>query len=424
MRIALAVHKLPPESLGGTEIYTWSLARQLARAGHQVHLFHPQLGKEIGAAPTQREGVHLWPAPVSSQPGEGPVRQYWHTFRDRAVERSFQEFLDRTQPQIVHFQHVQGVSARLIDLAAPLPRLLTLHDYWFFCANSQLVRPDRSPCTGPSFACMNCVDCATDRADLLWLRRLRPLVALPFAYRNRYLRRMVAQIDRFIAPSHFLRQQYVDQGFPGERISVLENGQDPARLLLRGRQPWPHPPGRPHFAFLGALAWQKGVHILVEAFNRLPPEAALTIYGSEPFPDYAAEVKALAHHPRIRFAGPVPFEQVGDALDQVDALVVPSLWYENSPLVIQEAYGAGVPVVASRLGALTEKVQDGVNGRLFPAGDVEALARLLGELVAEPSQLAAMAARVTPPPTMQDHVRALTAIYQELLTASPSRARV
>ena len=422
MRIALTVHKLPPESLGGTEIYTWSLARQLAAEGHQVHLFYPRAGARIEYGPGQRDGVHLWPAPRSSQPGEGPIQQYWHTFRDGAVEQAFREFLTRTTPQLVHFQHVQGVSARLIALAAPLPRLLTLHDYWFFCANSQLVRPDRSPCAGPAFACMNCVDCATERADLHWLRRLRPLVALPFAYRNRYLRRMVAQIDRFIAPSHFLRQQYVDQGFPGERITVLENGQDPARLDPSRRSPWPEPPGRPHFAFLGSLAWQKGVHVLVEAFNRLPDGASLTIYGSEPFPEYAAEVKALARHPGIRFAGPIPYEQVGDALGQVDALVVPSLWYENSPLVIQEAYAAGVPVVASRLGALTEKVQDGITGRLFPPGDVEALARLLAELAEEPAQLKALAARVTPPPTMQEHVQALAAIYQELLAASPRQA--
>ena len=117
--------------------------------------------------------------------------------------------------------------------------------------------------------------------------------------------------------------------------------------------------------------------MLVEAFNRLPEAAAaLTIYGSETaFPDYAAEVRTLAAHPNIRFAGPLDHRHVGAALRQMDCLVVPSVWYENSPLVIQEAFAMGLPVIASRLGALAEKVQDGRTGYLFAPGDSADLAR-------------------------------------------------
>jgi glycosyltransferase involved in cell wall biosynthesis len=424
MRIAFTVHKFPPESLGGTEIYSWSLARQLAADGHEVYVFYPLAGAPDGERQVVRHGVHLWRVPVpESRAREGVLRQYWHTFRDAAIESAFRSFLAEVDPAIVHFQHVQGVSARLIDLAGPLPRLLTLHDYWFFCANSQLIRPDHTPCNGPSFGCMNCVDCATDRADLLPLRRLRPLVAMPFAYRNRYLRRMIEQIDLFIAPSEFLRQQYISHGIPAHDIIVLENGQDPARLAPKKERSWPEPPGRPHFGFLGSLAWQKGVHVLVEAFNQLPAEAALTIYGGEPFPEYAAEVKAMARHPNIHFAGPVSYEQVGDALSQIDCLVVPSLWYENSPLVIQEAYGAGVPVVASNLGALPEKVRAGETGLLFTPGAVDELAQVLGALIEHPEVLASLGKNVQPAPTMAQHARQLVELYRELATSSNLSSR-
>lgn len=414
MRIALPVHKFPPESLGGTEIYTLTLARALVQAGHAVAVFYPSITVTQLTDDRTAEGIQRWQAPLSpTRAGEDPARQFWHTFRDLAIERAFNAFLQAYQPDLVHFQHVQGVSARLIELAAGRPRLVTLHDYWYFCANSQLIRPDRQPCNGPNWGCHNCVDCATARADLEPLRRLRPLVALPFAYRNRYLKRMVEQIDRFIAPSEFLRQQYIKQGWSPNKIVTVENGMDRRRLLAAPALDLPTPPVRPHFGFIGSLAWQKGVHVLIEAFNQLPPDAAaLTIYGSETvFPDYAAELRQTARHPHIRFAGPIGFDHVGAALRQFDALVTPSLWYENSPLVIQEAFIMGVPVIASRLGALIEKVQDGQNGLLFNPGDSNALAATLQSLIAQPEHLTHLRQGITPPPTLEEHVTQVINLY-------------
>ncbi|MEZ4639904.1 MAG: glycosyltransferase family 4 protein [Caldilineaceae bacterium] len=413
-RVAFVVHKFPPESLGGTELYCWGLARALATEGHQAHIFYPTPSLVEGEERVEREGVHLWSVPLPpTREHEDPVSQYWHTFRDLGIEAAFQRFLDEVQPELVHFQHVQGVSARLIELAAPLPRIVTLHDYWYFCANSQLIRPDRRPCEGPSAGCHNCVDCATERADLQWMRPLRPLVALPFAYRNRYLRHLADEVDLFLAPSAFLRQKYVEHGFPAEKIVVVENGLDVDKLAPTSQPTIAQPAVRPHFGFLGSLAWQKGVHVLIEAFNRLDERASLTIYGSEhTFPEYAAELKRLARHPNIRFAGVVEPRQVGEALRQIDCLVVPSLWYENSPLVIQEAYGVGVPVVASRLGALPEKVKEDSTGRLFSPGDVDDLAAVLQDLVTHPQLLAEMSERIVPAPSMAVHAAYLAQVYE------------
>jgi glycosyltransferase involved in cell wall biosynthesis len=420
MRIALTVHKFPPESLGGTEIYTWGLAKALVAAGHTVSVFYPQPGVTADEARVERDGIRLWRTPIpAGRATEDPVRQFWHTFRDKDIDEAFRAFLVETDPEIIHFQHVQGVSAQLIGLAAGRPRVLTLHDYWFFCANSQLIRPDRQTCAGPRLG-WNCVDCATARADLHRLRALRPLVALPLAYRNLYLSGQARQVDLFIAPSEFLRQQYVRQGFPVDRIVTIENGTDAGRLAGPGRPRIPHDAEHVQFGFLGSLAWQKGVHVLVEAFNHLPSRARLVIYGGDrAFPEYAAEVRVLAQHPGIRFAGALDYRQIGEALRALDCLVVPSLWYENSPLVIQEAFSVGVPVVASRLGALIEKVDDRRTGRLFEPGSVDDLAHVLSELVEHPAELGKLARNTVPPPTMESHAEELVRLYGGLLRKTP-----
>ena len=422
MRISYVVHKYPPESLGGTEIHTWTLARCLARLGHRVDVFYPLLGLGRDSARVVRDGVNLWRAPMTEQrETENPLKQFWHTFRDTAIERDFARFLKAVDPNVVHFQHVQGVSARLIAQAKRKPRVLTLHDYWYFCANSQLITPERKLCESRLVG-RQCVDCATARLDLKWLRPARPLVAIPFSLRNRYLRGLLREIDVLISPSKFLRHEYAARGFPAGRIRILENGIDSARLLTTAGLELPPVPQRPHFVFLGSLAWQKGVHILVHAFNQLADACSLTIYGSgHAFPDYAREIRSMVRHPHIRLAGPVDHERIGDALHQADCLVVPSLWYENSPMVIQEAFAAGVPVVASRLGAMIEKVSEGKTGRLFGAGETADLARVLADIVEHPEQLSYLKKNVRPGPSIEAQADELLAIYEDLLTGNGMR---
>lgn len=426
MKIVLVVHQFPPEHTGGTEHYTNSLGRSFIEKGHQVDIFVPG---PLSHGPEQRivdqDGMRLWQSPSLAEPGtENPAAEFWHSFRNHAAERAFQHMIETVQPDIVHIQHLQNVSARMIRLATGRPRLLTLHDYWYFCANGQMIRPDRSPCPGPRHG-WNCVDCAADKAELPSLRRLRPLVAVPFGLRNLYLKNLANEIDLFLAPSEFLRQQYINNGYPEKRIQILVNGLDTKRIAevshvdscVVKRSDWPETVDL-HLGFIGSIAWQKGVHVLIAAFEQLPPNVAVTIYGDmSVFPEYAQQVRQMSHHPHVRFVGTVPYDQVGMALRQMDALVVPSIWYENAPLVIQEAYGVGVPVIASRLGALTEKVQDGVTGLLFEAGDGEDLSRAIRSLMGDPTLLQRLATNITPGPTMKEHVAELLDIYQSFANA-------
>ncbi len=414
MRIALVVHQFPPEHIGGTEIHTLTLARALVERGHVVSVFYPS--NELGADRQETQyGVPLWqaanpPLPAAANPG----RQFWRTFRNRAVEDSFGRFLESFYPDLVHFQHLQNVSARLISLAARQPRVLTLHDYWYVCPNSQLLRPDGTLCDGLSIAC---VDCALSRLGRALPRIVRPLAALPLWGRNLYLRSVLRTVDRFVAPSDYVKRIYLEQGLPAEKICVLPHGVSPARLQPSA-EPIADVDGRPLFGFLGSLAPAKGVHVLVEAFRDMPPEAGLVLYGDPTvFPAYVERLRRLATHPGVRFAGPLDHDHVGDALRRLDYLVVPSLWHETLCMVMDEAHALGVPVIASRLGALT-RVEDGVNGRLFQAGDVMALRQILMELAARPGLRAHYADQLPAVPTVDEQTEEMLALYGELLAGS------
>lgn len=408
MRVALIVHKFPPASYGGTEVYTLNLARGLS-ARHEVAVFYRDDGdgSRFREEQTQREGFLTWRVGRAFRvESANPAALFRDTFFNPDVEASFQRFLTSFKPDVIHFQHLMLLSYRLPALSRGLPQLLTLHDYWFLCANSQLIWPDAQLCRGKAWG-LNCARCATARIGSPLLNAGRPAFALLFQLRDALVRRAALQIGRYISPSHFLRDQYLRAGFPAHPFAVLENGVDVARLRAFSRVPAPD--NRLRVAYLGSLAWQKGVHVLVEAARDLPPERfAVRIYGNPAtFPDYSARLRALANPQTTTFAGPVPNTEVGRVLAETDVLAVPSLWYENSPVVIQEAHAVGVPLLASDTGALPEKV--GRGGILVPRGDVTAWRDAL---------LTWPAGRTFAPEavlSVEEHLSRLEPLYQEAM---------
>jgi glycosyltransferase involved in cell wall biosynthesis len=415
MRIALAVHKFPPASLGGTEIYTRNLARALSQR-HEVFVFyrHDGDGRAFREEWQDRDGFRAWRVGRSFDPQRtGPVALFLDTFFNPDVEKSFNRFLDEVRPDVVHFQHLMLLSHRLLAQAKQrdVPCVLTLHDYWFICANSQLIWPDAQVCRGKALG-LNCARCAMfARLDLPLAQVLRPLVAPFIQLRDALVRQAAMKADRLIAPSRFLIEQYGAAGFPADRVAFLENGIDVARI--RQYASCPSSDGRVRFTYLGSLAWQKGVHVLVEAFRDVPVERAmLRIYGDpRVFPDYVSRLREAANPANTSFEGTVPNEDVGRVLAETDVVVVPSLWYENSPVVIQEAFAAGVPVIASRIGALVEKVEYGRSGLLCAPGDVEALKRALHSFTDRSQQVASFRRHIPEPKDLQEHGEEMQRLY-------------
>lgn len=419
MRILHVVHQYPPQHVGGTEVYTQAVARHQAAAGHDVAVFCPEAGD---GRPAAEDGSgHL----VVYRAGEGRrgrAAVFLSTFGGGRLASSFAATLAETRPDIVHLQHLMGLPVALVDdiEAARLPYVITLHDYWYGCANAQLLTNDSGRlCRGPDADYVNCGRCALARAGLGGLAPLAPAVAPLLARRGRSLRRVFAGAAAVLASTEFVRHAYADMGFPMERVHVwplgVEVGADELDAARAGRQA--RVAGGPlRTGYIGGLSPQKGVHHLVAAVNRLPVGAVtLSIYGDpDAFPDYAAGLRAAAVHPGIRFPGRLPRPALWRALGELDVLVVPTLWYETYSIVTHEAFAAGVPVVASDIGVMAEVVRDGVDGLLFPPGDEAALAAILRALSERPERLAALRAGIRPVPTLADHSERLLALYARL----------
>jgi glycosyltransferase involved in cell wall biosynthesis len=170
-------------------------------------------------------------------------------------------------------------------------------------------------------------------------------------------------------------------------------------------------------AYIGGLAWQKGIHVLLAALAGVQGAVQLEIAGDESFdPEYVAVLKSQAPG-NTRFLGKLNREQVWELLHRVDAVAVPSLWNETFSLIAHEAFAAGVPVVASRIGALSESVRNGEDGLLLRPGDVSDWRGGLQRLVDKPGLLAQLQANVQPPMTLDEHVNKLERIYQGCLSS-------
>jgi glycosyltransferase involved in cell wall biosynthesis len=214
------------------------------------------------------------------------------------------------------------------------------------------------------------------------------------------VRRALRHLDFVMAPSAFLRERFLDAGvLPPERIVHWPYGHDHARFAAVARKP----SSAVRVGYLGTISAYKGVGVLIDALERLTGlPVAGRIHGAlEIFPTFTAELKARAKNPATQFLGRFDNRRVGALFAEIDVLVVPSLWWENSPLTISEAFLAGTPVIVSDIGGMAEMVQDGVNGFRVPPGDPEALAAALRRFVDDPT----LVERLRPKPSSVRDIR-------------------
>jgi len=412
MRILHLVHQYLPDNVGGTELYTYWVSQALARRGHEVAVFYRRsaVGKGLEAR-RDAAGVQIWAAWHGLA---DPTRRFLAAFGDRVIEAAFERVLDEVHPDLVHVEHLMGLPIALVNALhrRKMPFVVTFWDFWWVCANAQLLTNySQQICDGPH-AYLNCARCAAARAGQahLWPAWL-PLAGL-LAWRNHLLRRVMAAAHRLIAPTEFVRCWYRQHGVDADKLIVLPPG-----LEERPAMPAITASDRPlRIAYIGGLAWQKGVHVLVEAFGGLVGRAELWIAGDENAdPAYVGRLRAAAG-PGVRFLGRLDRDQVWATLAQVDVVAVPTLWYETFSFIVSEAFTAGVPVIASRLGPLADRVHHGEDGLLLPPGDAHAWRSALQQLVDDPIYLERLRNGVRPPLRLAHHVEHLSAIYQEAIS--------
>lgn len=425
MRILQVIHAFPPYSEAGSENYTYALSRALRRLGHEVAVFHRI------ADPAQEEYA-LTAAEVNDLPVyrlNNTFRycdRFEKTYRNADIDARFGAVLDRFRPEVVHFHHLTCLSTSCVFEAKQrgLLVVMTLHDYWLICQRGQFLKRDVSLCSGQKDG--ECVRCLAHQLSVSGgstkvseidrqtmpsppyfrggvaeiKRRLYSRFSRSFFHRQEralaevrtriaHIREVCAAVDLFLSPSRFLREQFLRFGLPADQVLFSPYGHEASAAAAVARPVLS--PSRPlRFAFTGTVIPPKGIHLLIEAFRTIPPSAArLTIYGGEVpyegFPEYGKTLRELAAGCKhIVFAGPYRPAEVGRLLLEVDVLVVPSIWYENAPLTIQEAFLARIPMITANLGGMRELVQDGVNGLLFRPRDAADLREKIQQIIDRP----------------------------------------
>jgi glycosyltransferase involved in cell wall biosynthesis len=239
-------------------------------------------------------------------------------------------------------------------------------------------------------------------------------MAIDMADRKAFLTAALAKADRVIAPSAYLMEifSHNDNHLP---VQVIPYGHDLSWLSsFAGKKP----SRQLRIGYMGQIVSIKGVHLLIQAFTRMaaPEEPTLFIYGDlTKDPCYVQQLRELAStHANINFEGPFSRERLGEVLSRLDVVVVPSLWFENNPLVIQEAFATKTPVIATNLGGIREFTQHGVNGLLFERGNVEDLAAQLRRVVLERGLLQQLQAGIPQVRGIDEEVCELEQIYQSL----------
>lgn len=315
------------------------------------------------------------------------------------------------RPDVVHFHHYihLGIETfRLVRNCLPESKiLLTLHELLAICASQGLmIKSSGRLCerSGPH----ECHECVPERDPE------------DFRLRQRYIRNSLSVVDHFVSPSRFVRQRYIDWGLPNDKIMVLENGQ-PETALAPLRPPKSDP--EVVFGYFGQISPYKGIEVLLVAFSSLPnglrQRTRLEIHGGghERFgAGFNRRIeRAFRKAPtQVVRCGSYEPGELGVRMAGVDWLVLPSIAWENSPLVIQEAMRHRRPVICSGIGGMAEKVRNDADGLHVTAGDPETLARALQRAVVEPGLLPRLRQGIRAPATIAQSAATCMDIYHNL----------
>jgi glycosyltransferase involved in cell wall biosynthesis len=433
VRIVHALGWYFPDSVGGTERYVTGLAQELRGFDVQSSICAPLTGH--AARSYVHDGCPVFRYPVHP---EFTADQLNGSAPHGGFEQ-FQDWLRQERPDVFH-QHSWTTGCGGFHLhharALGLKTVLTLHLPGIICARGSMLEMGRRACDG-QVRCVRCGACimqshgvpapiASLTAGLLngvLARPLRPLaparllnaLALP-EQRLVDIARIIEDCDRVVAVCQWLYDALVANGIPSEKLSLNRHGLTDAPPVSSSR-PASNKTDRGvlRIVYLGRTEPVKGLEFLLRALRAIPLDVPvqLTLHATPASSfdqDYQAQVLALCEgDTRLRFAGALPPERVYEVLRQHDVIAIPSQWLETGPLVALEALSQGLWVMGSRLGGLTEIIEDGVNGQLLPHNDVGAWTRAIIALAWQESVPSA-ATRVR---TMRDVARDMHALYQD-----------
>jgi glycosyltransferase involved in cell wall biosynthesis len=438
-------HNHPAVRPGGAEAYALELHRHLHASGEVDSYFLAKGGPPLSTAGNAHLGTYI--APAGKHPNEYfCFTEDWNydwtmgTIREdkRLYTKHLREFFRAIDPDVVHFHHTMffgyDVLREIKNSVPDAPIFYTLHEFMPIChRQGQLLR------TGTDEPCMEesprrCHECFPEISQQT------------FFMRKKFIQSHLSVVDRFIAPSKFLGDRYIDWGIPAEKVVVEEYGRTPPA----GEAHHQDRPYRDRFGFFGQITPYKGLQVVLEAMALLASDGsgsedpllrALELAagggassngddppaGPKPYArihganldlqpgSFQTQIKELLEQTQgsVKWIGKYAHDDLASYISQVDWVIVPSIWWENSPLVIQEAFHFNRPIICSDIGGMAEKVEDGVNGLHFRANDAASLAATIESAAGDPALWERLREGIKPVYRMETHARELLGLYRD-----------
>jgi len=431
LKVLKVIHGYPPLYSAGSEVYSQTLCNEVVNQGHEVVVFTRQEN-----AYAQEYSVEWSSDPLCSKIKIAMINMAHSKdgYQHLAVDKAFQKVASEFNPDIVHIGHLNHLSTSIITEAHQLgiPIIFTLHDFWLMCPRGQFLQAINSKGEDLYPVCdsqenekcaLNCYwryfSFQDNQEDITywtgWIQRRMDHV------RNDLL----PHIDLFHAPSRYLMDRFLDELpiFPSKMV-YLDYGFHQDRL--NGRERKKNMPFT--FGYIGTHKQAKGILHLLQAFHKLNhPQAELKIWGS-PFQPFTNSLKAyvskmpLSLRKKIHWMGGYSNTKiVSDVFNHIDAIVVPSIWGENSPLVIHEALEAQVAVITADYGGMREYIHHDINGLLFEHRSPLKLAEQMDRLTKDFDLLSRIQSKGYIQsvdghiPSIEEHTEQIVSLYQQTL---------
>ena len=430
MKILKVIHGYPMLYNAGSEVYSQTICHGLVRHGHEVQVFTRE-EDSFSADGAVRVTHDLDEPKIKIHLVNNP--RHRDRYRLEAVDKRFAERLDDFRPDLVHIGHLNHLSTSLVAEAKRrgIPVVYTLHDYWLMCPRGQFMQmhsadddlwaacagQENRKCATQCYARYFSGDDQEREQDIAYWENW-------VARRMAHVRSVVEQVDLFISPARYLKDRYErDFGLPQNKSVYLDYGFDRSRML--GRQRVANDAFT--FGYIGTHIPAKGIHQLIEAFGRVEGDCQLRIWGRDRGQDSRALKAIVATLPAEKQAKVIWMPEyknqhiAQDVFSHTDVVVTPSVWVENSPLVIHEAQQARVPVITADAGGMAEYVQHQVNGLLYKHRDIDDLAAQMQRLRDDPALARQLGERGYlfsndgDIPAIDQHIVDLEALYQRVM---------
>jgi len=410
MRVMLVCHRFPPDDLGGVEQYSHSLAKELAASGDSVSVVARRSASSLLTPRMIRErlpeGIRLYRLLAGKFKLDG--------FLDEQPEltRLFTMALLESAPEIVHINHLMGFSPQIIRVARRFGAavVVSLHDFFFACPRVHLQKLTGVRCKGPNFGseCVSSCFAINGQGDQQY-----------WGLRTIYFQRALQMADRVIAYSQYVASYF--QPMCNVQIDVIENGVPANCTPSNDVEPETMAKRTLTLAYCGTVAPHKGPHAIIAALQLANLErVSIRVIGQTVDGEYAARLRekaAAVSGLNLQIYGKFSRSDLPLLLRGVDCVIVPSQVPEAGPIVPREALACGVPVVASRLGALPELITEGENGFTFDPDCPEQLAAIFRRLADEENLLPRLraGARKSPVVTSAQHAKCVRDVYEGAL---------